>query len=222
MTANRFLGQILAQLNGLRAVFSGKRKSTRPAAHRMAFAGGLASLPDRAHAPGVAPPPVRPVKPIANAASVEKPAARVATPARQDPPALPAALPLPVPLPQAHRDPAPVRPVPEPVPAPVLAPIPVVTPIAVMTPVAVTAPAAATAAPVSAPAMRSLEEVRADLARLRASAQERHAQLKAQHESAFAPTDFLDFSVPAPAASETAYASTAFFDFKVLEPTPSR
>ncbi|NDZ12676.1 hypothetical protein [Variovorax sp. WS11] len=73
--------------------------------------------------------------------------------------------------------------------------------------------------------VRSLEEVRADLARLRANAKERHAQLKAQHESAFAPTDFLDFSAPAPAVSEiseTAYASTAFFDFKVLEPSPSR
>ena len=75
--------------------------------------------------------------------------------------------------------------------------------------------------------MRSLAEVRADLARLRATAKERHAQLKAQHQSAsaFAPTDFLEFSMPAPAASaisETAYASTAFFDFKVLEPSPSR
>ena len=193
MIANRFLGQILALLGGLPAAFSGKRKTARRAAHRMAFAGGPDCELDHA------------------------------TPVPRDSLVLAAALPLPLPQAQAptplRRDAAPVRPVSEAGPAPVLAPIPV------PTPVAVAAPAAAKVAPAAAPAMRSLEEVRADLARLRANAKERHAQLKARHESAFAPTDFLDFSAPAPVAreiSETAYASTAFFDFKVLEPSPSR
>lgn len=221
MIANRFLGQILALLGGLPAAFSGKRKTERRAAHHMAFAGGPDCEIDHAHAPRVAPPPERPVKSTATAASVEKAAARIATPVPQDSLVLPAALPLPLPQAQAptpvRHDAAPVRPGSGPGPAPVVAQIPVPAPVA--------APAAAKVAPAAAPAMRSLEEVRADLARLRANAKERHAQLKAQHESAFAPTDFLDFSAPAPVASEiseTAYASTAFFDFKVLEPTPGR
>ncbi|WP_077001527.1 hypothetical protein [Variovorax sp. KK3] len=86
----------------------------------------------------------------------------------------------------------------------------------------------------SAPAktMRSLEEVRADLARLRANAKERHAQLQAQalaeaarREIAFAPTDFLDFEPPKPpqepamreSASSSSFAPTAFFDLASLK-----
>jgi hypothetical protein len=80
--------------------------------------------------------------------------------------------------------------------------------------------------------MRSLEEVRADLARLRASAKERHAQAQAQaHEKAqarrnvaFEPTDFLDFETPeAPPSDnpESSFASTAYLDFTTLKPRGS-
>ena len=102
--------------------------------------------------------------------------------------------------------------------------------------VAVTPPAAGMpAAPDcedAAPArkMRSLEEVRADLARLRANAKERHAQLQAQlqveaqarRDTSFAPTDFLDFAPPPaePASgksTESSFAPTAFFDLTSLK-----
>jgi hypothetical protein len=64
-------------------------------------------------------------------------------------------------------------------------------------PVPVAAPVAAVQAPpVEAPQapvrkMRTLEEVRADLARLRLSANERHARSHAWRDTNFAPTDFM-------------------------------
>ena len=42
--------------------------------------------------------------------------------------------------------------------------------------------------------MRTLEEVRADLARLRLSASERHARSHAWRDTNFAPTDFMDLA----------------------------
>jgi hypothetical protein len=80
--------------------------------------------------------------------------------------------------------------------------------------------------------MRSLEEVRADLARLRASAKERHAQAQAQahlqaqasRNAAFEPTDFLDFATPEPRPRdnpESSFASTAYLDFTTLKPRES-
>lgn len=114
-------------------------------------------------------------------------------------------------------------------------------PIAAAAPVPAAAPAP-TFAPAPAPAktMRSLEEVRADLARLRESARERHAQLQVRREaSAFAPTDFMDFAkVPEPAPSEPvpllpprqsgeegsdiSFAATAFIDFGAGKQRPGR
>jgi hypothetical protein len=95
------------------------------------------------------------------------------------------------------------------------------------------APALATANPAPAKTMRSLEEVRADLARLRESARERHAQLQVRRVASFPTTDFMEMAKPHPphephetnaphepapartAAEEpdTAFAATAFLDF---------
>ncbi len=129
-----------------------------------------------------------------------------------------AVTPAPALMPAAPVAPAPI------VAAPVAASVPVAAPK-----VAVAAPAAA--APPAIPVagqktMRSLEEVRADLARLRESARERHAQLQVrQREASFAPTDFMEPKVleaphepepapkPRPEASPDNFAPTAFLDF---------
>lgn len=79
------------------------------------------------------------------------------------------------------RDAAPARPASQPA-----VPMPVASPVA----------AAVEALPVEAPQapvrkMRTLEEVRADLARLRLSASERHARSHAWRDTNFAPTDFM-------------------------------
>ena len=70
--------------------------------------------------------------------------------------------------------------------------------------------------------MRTLEEVRADLARLRASAKERHAQamVPVRRDAAFAPTDFMDFAEPATPPredSESSFEATAYLDFTTLK-----
>lgn len=83
------------------------------------------------------------------------------------------------------RDTAPARATAQPVVRPPAAPVQVAAPVA-----AVQAP------PVEAPQapvrkMRTLEEVRADLARLRLSASERHARSHAWRDTNFAPTDFM-------------------------------
>lgn len=71
--------------------------------------------------------------------------------------------------------------------------------------------------------MRSLEEVRADLARLRQSAKERHARalVPVRRDISFEPTDFMDFAKPAEAAEES-FEATAFLDFTTLKPRPGR
>jgi hypothetical protein len=77
--------------------------------------------------------------------------------------------------------------------------------------------------------MRSLEEVRADLARLRESAKQRHAQLQVQRDASFAPTDFMEMPshqpAPEPAPGESAddsFAATAFLDFGNVKPRAGR
>ena len=69
--------------------------------------------------------------------------------------------------------------------------------------------------------MRSLEEVRADLARLRQSAKERHARIEVpvRRDISFEPTDFMDFTKPAEAPEES-FEATAFLDFTTLKPHP--
>ncbi|OUM01703.1 hypothetical protein A8M77_14145 [Variovorax sp. JS1663] len=107
-------------------------------------------------------------------------------------------------------------------------PVPVTPPQQAINPVA----ADADESPVKK--MRSLEEVRADLARLRANARERHAQLQAQAQAeaqarrdiGFAPTDFLDFTPPKPEPAPkdntgSSYAPTAFFDLVSLKADPA-
>lgn len=75
--------------------------------------------------------------------------------------------------------------------------------------------------------MRSLEEVRADLARLRESAKERHARATApvRRDISFEPTDFMDFAKPAaepaPARDEN-FEQTAFLDFTAFKPGAGR
>lgn len=88
------------------------------------------------------------------------------------------------------RDAAPVRPASQPMvvrqPA---APMPVAAPVAA-------AVVASLAEPPQGPIrkMRTLEEVRADLARLRLSASERHARSYAWRDTNFAPTDFMELA----------------------------
>jgi len=77
-------------------------------------------------------------------------------------------------------------------------------------------------APAAVKPMRTLEEVRADLARLRASAKERHAQamVPVRRDVAFAPTDFMDFAEPAAPPreeSESSFEATAYLDFTTLK-----
>ncbi len=77
--------------------------------------------------------------------------------------------------------------------------------------------------------MRSLDEVRADLARLRETAKERHAltQQQARHvDTSFARTDFMDIpdALPLPTArkkmDDPAFEATAFTDFSDFYPIP--
>ena len=81
-------------------------------------------------------------------------------------------------------------------------------------------------APAAGKPMRTLEEVRADLARLRASAKERHAQamVPVRRDVAFAPTDFMDFAEPKTPPredSESSFEATAYLDFTTLKPRES-
>lgn len=89
--------------------------------------------------------------------------------------------------------------------------------------------AASTPAPATTQAMRTLEEVRADLARLRDQAKRRQAaNAQARREQAFAPTDFMEYGLPAiPASPATpaapaaarAFAPTDFMDFGTGKPS---
>jgi len=78
-------------------------------------------------------------------------------------------------------------------------------------------------APVTTQAMRTLEEVRADLARLREHAKRRHlANTQARRDISFAPTDFMDFAAkPAgrPATPASGFAPTDFLEMRVLKPS---
>jgi hypothetical protein len=84
------------------------------------------------------------------------------------------------------------------------------------------AQAQSTAAAPAAAKMRSIEEIRADLARLRQNAKERHAELRAQQQTSFPATDLMEIApnLPEPKperaprdSTETAFAATAFVDF---------
>jgi hypothetical protein len=75
---------------------------------------------------------------------------------------------------------------------------------------------------VPAKPMRTLDEVRADLARLRERSRKRQAQMPVSRDIGFAPTDFMDFAQPVrkPAAreqSESNFAPTAYLDFSNLK-----
>ena len=73
--------------------------------------------------------------------------------------------------------------------------------------------------------MRSLEEVRADLARLRESAKERHARapVAPRRDISFEPTDFMDFAKPEPRPEpDESFEQTAFLDFTTLKPRGER
>lgn len=86
------------------------------------------------------------------------------------------------------RDAAPARPASQAVVRQPAAPLPVEAPVAAVQ----APPVEAQQAPVRK--MRTLEEVRADLARLRLSASERHARSYAWRDTNFAPTDFMELA----------------------------
>ncbi len=80
------------------------------------------------------------------------------------------------------------------------------------------------AAPAHTKPMRTLEEVRADLARLRERSRKRQAQAQApvSRDIAFAPTDFMDFTPPVlkspkQEVPESNFAPTAFLDITNLK-----
>lgn len=69
-------------------------------------------------------------------------------------------------------------------------------------------------------AMRTLEEVRADLARLRDQARRRHAaHVQERRDRAFAPTDFMEYGMPAASAAPTSsrdFPPTDFMDISLV------
>ncbi|WP_213954969.1 MULTISPECIES: hypothetical protein [unclassified Variovorax] len=83
------------------------------------------------------------------------------------------------------------------------------------------APKPVAEAPAVAKPMRSLEEVRADLARLRANAKERHKPVPVKRDTHFEPTDFQDFVVPDHQPTPDSYAPTAYMGFTNLKPLPA-
>lgn len=93
----------------------------------------------------------------------------------------------------------------------------------VVEPMTAAEPAATTAHQASTQAMRTLEEVRADLARLRDQARRRHAaHAQQRRDLAFAPTDFMEFGKPAaPAGSASAreFPPTDFMDMSPGRPS---
>ena len=128
-------------------------------------------------------------------------AAKPAAPDAPSPPVAPAAMSAP-PHVESVPSPAPVR-------------VPPVVPAAVR--VAPAEPLAKT--------MRSLDEVRADLARLRESAKQRHARVPVpvRRDISFEPTDFMDFAKPEPErAADESFEQTAFLDFTTLKPPADR
>ncbi len=80
--------------------------------------------------------------------------------------------------------------------------------------------------PTNALAMRTLEEVRSDLARLREQAKQRQAaSAQARRDQAFAPTDFMDFGGARPAgrtappAAGSGFAPTDFQEMGTAKPS---
>lgn len=91
----------------------------------------------------------------------------------------------------------------------------------VVEPMTASEPAAAQA---TTQAMRTLEEVRADLARLREQARRRHAaHAQQRRDPAFAPTDFMDFgkpvTAPAGATATREFPPTDFMDMAPGRPS---
>ena len=79
--------------------------------------------------------------------------------------------------------------------------------------------------PAVPPRLRTLEEVRADLALLRERTRTLQAQAQARRERSFAPTDFMDFADAKPAADQgpaSGFAPTDFLDFGMPSPQPGR
>lgn len=75
------------------------------------------------------------------------------------------------------------------------------------------------------PRLRTLEEVRADLARLRERTRAQHAAAEEKRDLSFAPTDFMDFAGPAASQAEapvSAFAPTDFLDFGAMNLRPGR
>ena len=73
--------------------------------------------------------------------------------------------------------------------------------------------------------LRTLEEVRADLAALRERTRVQQAQTQARRDISFAPTDFMGFAEPAAAVPDSpasGFAATDFLDFGTLNPSPGR
>lgn len=71
--------------------------------------------------------------------------------------------------------------------------------------------------------VRSVEEVRVDLTRLRERTRAHHTATQAQRDMSFAPTDFMDFAeLPKPAVPQdtepSGFAPTDFLDFGALVP----
>lgn len=85
-------------------------------------------------------------------------------------------------------------------------------------------------APAGAKTMRSLDEVRADLARLRQTAMQRHAQAQQPQrhaDTSFARTDFMEIPEPLPMSSprkkdDSQFEATAFADFAYPIPLLAR
>jgi len=86
----------------------------------------------------------------------------------------------------------------------------------VVEPMVATDPAATQA---TTQAMRTLEEVRADLARLREQARRRQAaHAQQRRDLAFAPTDFMEFGKPAAPAGPVAAREFPATDFMDMSP----
>ncbi|RZI78095.1 MAG: hypothetical protein EOP80_02335 [Variovorax sp.] len=75
------------------------------------------------------------------------------------------------------------------------------------------------------PRLRTLEEVRADLAQLRERTRARQASAQARRDMSFAPTDFMGFTEAATASSDSpasGFAPTDFLDFGMPALQPGR
>ena len=83
----------------------------------------------------------------------------------------------------------------------------------------------AAAEPAVQPRLRTLAEVRADLAQLRERTRVLQAQAQARRDMSFAPTDFMDFADAQPAPPESpasGFAPTDFLDFGMPNLQPGR